>query len=204
MTIFIRLLEAADKEQALRSAVSDPGVSRSKSWFEVEPESFFAVPRAPFAYWVSKRLRDIFSELPPFEKDGREAQRALSTNNDFRYLRLSWEKFGDIALSRPASGWLPFAKGGAFGRFYSDVYLLVNWIGEGKEIEAEAIAKFPYLKGNASWVMHRECNYLRPGVTWPRRTQGGLSLRAMPKGWPGRLLGYRGLRRGRSRKDQGC
>ncbi|HQG30113.1 MAG TPA: hypothetical protein PLY73_16285, partial [Candidatus Ozemobacteraceae bacterium] len=178
----IRLLGAADKTVALRSALESPSLEQGKQVFIVDPTSFTAVPRTPFAYWVSDDFLDKFRVFQPFESDGRVAQRALSTNNDFRYLRLSWERFADQALTRPASGWFPFAKGGQFSRFYADIYLIVNWIDEGREIEAEAIKKFPYLKGNASWVMHRECNYIRPGITWPRRTQGGLSVRIMPTG----------------------
>lgn len=183
MTKFLRLLTDKDKATnllasctALRAGDPDTRV------FKVAPETFRAVPGAPFAYWVSEAVRELFQNLPALGDNGRQAQRALSTNNDFRYLRIWWEREKDFATSRPASGWLPFAKGGSFSRFYADIYLLVNWVSEGIEIEAEACKKFPYLNGNADWVLHRECNYLRPGLTWPRRTQGGLSLRALPQG----------------------
>ncbi|MBK3732779.1 type II restriction endonuclease subunit M [Azospirillum brasilense] len=85
-------------------------------------------------------------------------------------------------MERPASGWLPFAKGGSFSPFYSDVHLLVKWIEEGKEIEADAIKKFPYLNGNAEWVMHRECAYLRAGLTWPIKNRFSFKPRCLPKG----------------------
>lgn len=187
--VFLRAIEAPvdEKAEVLRRALNtaaEPGTR-----FVVELESFRQVPRSPFAYWVSDRVRGLFADLPAFESEGRTAQRALSTNDDFRYLRLAWERFADQADIRPASGWLPFAKGGSFGRFYSDIHLLVNWIGEGREIEADAIRKYPYLKGNAEWVLHRECNYLRPGLTWPLRTQAGLSFRAMPRGG---IFGHKG------------
>jgi hypothetical protein len=189
MTAFLRLLTGKDKGgdlldscTALRAGDPDPRV------FQVSPESFRSVPGAPFAYWVSDAVRNVFKDLPALGDNGRQAQRALSTNNDFRYLRIWWEKDKDFANSRPASGWLPFAKGGSFSRFYSDIYLLVNWLREGVEIEAEACKKFPYLNGNAEWVLHRECNYLRPGLTWPLRTNG-LSFRVLPRGW---IFGHKG------------
>ena len=180
-TTFLRALEADDKAAALFAMIRDPEAALGRQHFEVDTASFGAIPRSPFSYWVSDDLRRLFRLLPPFESHGRQAQHGLSTKNDFRYLRLSWEIVGDIAVERPASGWLPFAKGGAFKPYYSDVHLLVKWIDEGREIEAEVIQKFPYLNGNAEWVMHRECNYLRPGLTWPRRTNG-LSFRVMPSG----------------------
>ncbi len=187
-TVFLRVLDSEDKAAALRLAIRE-AKTRRFTRFEVETRGFAAVPRSPFAYWVSGSLRRLFVELPPLEADGRVAQRALATNNDLRFLRLSWERLADRAASRPASGWLPFAKGGSFSPYYADVHLLVNWLDEGVEIEADALQKFPYLRGNAEWVLHRECNYLRPGLTWPLRTQGGFSLRAMPAGC---IFGHKG------------
>jgi hypothetical protein len=181
-TIFLRAIEADDKAAALLATINEPVAALGKQRFDVDPASFVSVPRSPFSYWVSDDLRRLFIQLPPFESEGRQAQRALSTNNDFRYLRLAWERLADIAFERPASGWLPFAKGGAFSPYYSDVHLLVKWIDEGREIEAEAIQKFPYLNGNAEWVMHRECNYLRPGLTWPIKNRFSLKPWPLPAG----------------------
>ncbi|MBN0056159.1 type II restriction endonuclease subunit M, partial [Pseudomonas aeruginosa] len=78
--------------------------------------------------------------------------------------------------------WFGFAKGGAFSRFYADVYLLANWEDDGAEIKAGICRRYPYLNGNAEVVAKNPQYYLRPGLTWPRRTQGGLSMRAMPAG----------------------
>ncbi len=182
MTIFLRLLSEPDKAAALlevcgrqRAEGSDPRL------FEVAPEAFDAVPGKPFAYWVNEAVRETFARLPAFEGEGRTARLGVSTKNDFRFLRVWWETSGQ----RPVvSGqkWVPFAKGSAFSPFYADVYLEVNWLNNAREIEAELLMKFPYLGDSADFVLHRNHPYLRPGLTWPRRTQGGLSLRAMPAG----------------------
>lgn len=190
MTIFFRLLNDADKNAGLKGRIDllNQSLPEENSYL-VEPDEFFNVPGAPFAYWVSKQIRSSFICAELFGDAGRQAQRALSTNDDFRYLRLWYERKKDIALTRPASGWLPFAKGGEYSPFYADIHLLVNWIDEGREIEADAIQKFPYLKGNASWVMHRECNYLKPGLTWPLRTTSELGMRLLPAGC---IFGHKG------------
>lgn len=192
MSLFLRLLAEEDKGAALLAVCSRQRAEGSAGQpliFEVAPEAFDAVPGKPFAYWVSDTVRQSFDRLPSFLTEGRQAQRALSTNDDFRYLRVSWERPKDFAYRRPASGWLPFAKGGEFSRFYADIYLLVNWLEEGNQIEADALRKFPYLNGNAEWVLHRECNYLRPGLTWPLRTTSVLALRTMPAGC---IFGHKG------------
>ena len=177
MTTILRLMSDKDKETnlvestaALRAGESDARV------FQVEPGSFRAVPGAPFAYWVSQSVRDVFVNLDSFQRDWRTAQHGGSTKDDFRFLRLFWE------CDESSDQWTLFAKGGFFSRFYADVYLVVNWKQDAYELEAALLHKYPYLGDTANWVLHRECNYFRPGLTWPRRTQGGLSLRAMPAG----------------------
>lgn len=176
MTVFLRLMAEQAKASSLleccatlRADGADPRV------FQVEHDSFLAVPGAPFAYWVSEAVRQVFTLFPPFAGDGRVAQHGGSTKDDFRFLRLWWE---DTAQSNT---WTLFAKGGAFSPYYADVYLLVNWKNDATELEAALLKKYPYLGETANWVLHRECNYRRPGLTWPRRTNG-LSFRALPRG----------------------
>ncbi len=177
MTTFLRLL--ADKDKANNLLVSCSSLRRGNSdarVFSVAPESFRTVPGAPFAYWVSDAVRGLFKALPSFESRGREAQVGASTKDDFRFLRLHWEPI----THEPT--WSPFAKGGSYSKFFSDVHLLINWKNGGSEIEALVIQRYPYLNGNAEWVMHRESYYFSPGLTWPTRTTSGLGFRVLPSG----------------------
>ena len=175
MTHFLRLLTEIDKGKALvtacrrlRQGDADP------CHFDVAAESFDAVPGKPFAYWVSDAVRNVFKEFSSLEDGERTARQGLTTAEDFRFVRAWWES--------KSSGWFGFAKGGAFSRFYADVYLLANWANDGSEIKAGICRRYPYLNGNAEFVAKNPQYYLRPGLTWPRRTQGGLSMRAMPAG----------------------
>jgi len=173
MTTFLRLL--TDKEKAtnlmanciaLRSGESNSRV------FQVEPESFRVVPGAPFAYWVSEAVRQVFNQLPAFECDERTARQGLATAEDFRFVRTWWEETGE--------GWHGFAKGGTFSPFYADIYLMTNWGNDGAEVKAGICRRYPYLNGKAEFVAKNPQFYLRPGLTWPRRTNG-LSFRVMPR-----------------------
>ncbi|MFN3842711.1 MAG: type II restriction endonuclease subunit M [Rehaibacterium terrae] len=168
MTTFLRLLAENDKREALATACTclragepDPRV------FDVAPIAFDAVPGKPFAYWVSDAVRQTFQRLPPFESEGRTVRVGLQTGDDFRFVRAWWE----VHPGGTAGQWFPFAKGGAYSPFYADVYLVVNWARDGAEMDA--------FSGS---VIRNPDYYFRPGLTWPRRTQGGLSLRAMPQG----------------------
>jgi hypothetical protein len=178
MTLFIRLLDAENKAAAMAAAVATvrKGCAHPRV-FEVNPESFAQVPGSPFAYWVSEAVRRFFTDLPAFEGEGRTAKLGGSTKNDFRFLRVWWEIGSTYNLAK----WFPFAKGGAYSPFHADIHLLISWENNAREIEAELLLKFPYLGKSADFVLHRNHPYFRPGLTWPRRTSSGLSMRVMPK-----------------------
>ncbi len=73
-TVFLRRLAHDDKPAARAHAVKrlrDGGASPDVH--VVDPESFRQVPRAPFAYCVSGKVRRLFAELPSFESEGRNS-----------------------------------------------------------------------------------------------------------------------------------
>ena len=173
MSQFLRLLSETDKGQALLDACKRLRQGEVEPrYFNVESQSFDAVPGKPFAYWVSEAVRGVFRKLPSFEHPERTARQGLATAEDFRFVRCWWE-----ANSKQ---WFGFAKGGVFSPFYADVYLLANWADDGAEVKAGICQRYPYLNGNAEFVAKNPQFYLRPGLTWPRRTSSGISLRVMP------------------------
>lgn len=171
--VFLRALEeTVDKSAVLREAVMSPAAAFGRTRFEVETETFGQVPRSPFAYWVSDRVRGLFGRHPGLEEPSlhRKARRGVGTNDDFRFLRLWME------VPFHSDGWMPLAKGGVFSRFYASLPLVVNWHCSGSEMKAF----FLNVGESPSRNIRSESEYLRPGLTWPLRTQSGLSLRTMP------------------------
>jgi len=180
MSQFLRLLAEDDKAVALqtvcarlRQGEADPRA------FSVAPEAFDAVPGKPFAYWVSDAVRETFRRLPAFESEGRRACFGLSTKDDNSFLRLSWE----VKSQWIGTVWMPFVKGGAFSLFYADPHLLLDWGNDGARLKAFAEHRTHQIFGVGSWSrwINNWSEYLRPGLTWPRRTNG-LSFRVMPAG----------------------
>src|SRR5712692_2873677 len=106
-----RLLPYEDKATALSAAVVavHEGASLNAVVHAVDPASFSQVPGSPFAYWVSERIRQLFTELPPFESEGRTVKQGLATADDFRFVRAWWEiapnafSMGGMALGRRTS-----------------------------------------------------------------------------------------------------
>jgi hypothetical protein len=170
-TTFLRVLEELhDKNAALREAIRNPDAARGRQRFVVDLQSFASVPGAPFAYWVSDRLRDLFKTFPLLESEGRVARRGVNSNDDLRFLRLAWEVCGP--------DWIPHVKGGVWSPYYADPHMLLKWGDNGKELQAERVTARVY---KAAIVPSREL-YFRPGLSWARRTKTNLSVRVLPTG----------------------
>jgi len=175
-TTFLRLLAADDKPTALRAAIAATRAAiPTPDAYTVDPASFRQIPGSPFAYWVSEQVRRFFAEFDALETKGREARRGSSTGDDFQRVRAWWEV--SASLVGHAVEWASFAKGGGYSSYYYDIHLLADWDESrhtyrdfygrpGREIERPEAVDY----------------YFRPGLTYPRRTTSGLSVRAMPAG----------------------
>lgn len=202
-TLFLRLLAHDDKPAALADAIEHIRDGQpSPDVFTVEPESFRQVPGAPFAYWVSERVRGLFEELVPFESEGRSIRVGLQTSDDFRFIRTWWEVGTNRILDSGANGpnwrenthvfqswcrertflgkrWVPFAKGGSFSPFFDEPQMVVNWERDGEEMKRWTES----LYDGTSWSrnIRNTDYYFRPGVTWPLRGVR-YSAQAVPAG----------------------
>ena len=171
--IFLRAIEEPeDKGRVLRAAIASPDHAKGQTLFDVRPATFGQVPRSPFAYWAPESVLMVFCTLPALGRRSLVAS-GTGTLNDFRFLRLSWEVFG-------TGTWFCYAKGGAFSPFYYDHHLMVSWSNDGAEMKAWIVERY----GGGHWARNIRSteHYFRPGLTWPRRTNG-LSFRVMPAGF---------------------
>lgn len=173
-TVFLRAIEATDKAADLLESLHEPEVVLGRRRFEVEPARFRSIPRSPFAYWASDKMRNLFTSLEAFESSGRAARVGVATLDNFRFLRLHWE----VRPPFDKQGWCPYAKGGAYSPFYDAIYLTVNWFGNGYELKRYV----EQTVGSASRKIQAPEFYFRPGITWPSRTQSGFAPRALPHG----------------------
>jgi hypothetical protein len=177
MSQFLRLLEDSDKAVALAAtceAYRSGGADDRIFW--ADQETFDSIPGKPFAYWVTESVRHALKTFPPFAESDCVPEHGASTKDDFRFLRASWEVIG------APNKWKPFAKGGSYSPFYADLPLCINWERDAEELEAALLHKYPYLGESANWVLHRECRYGHPGLTWSKRTKRSLSMRVLPEG----------------------
>lgn len=194
MTLFIRLTDVrADRKDAeLRKLIHNGGAQV----FSVDVDQFRKVPCSPFAYWAPTAILQLFERFPQVEIPGRHAAAGASTKDNTRFLRNFWEvpisSCLDVDRAVSArSAWVPLAKGGANKRFYADVYLVVQWGGDGKELKCAAGAWREAKGWGDHWKaeLHNSEYYGRPGITWPVRSQIGFSARALGTG---AIFGHKG------------
>lgn len=173
-TVFLRLLAHDDKAAALVNGVGRLRAGKvCRDVHVVDPESFQQVPGSPFAYWLSDRIRRLFCALPPLERNGCVARQGGVSGDDFRWLRI-WTEVSSV--SGPMR-FVPIAKGGKFSRFYSDLPLTAIW-----DEEKGTFWGFSGLHHRPPLMPASFDYYFRPGLTWPRRSQKGLSFRVLPSG----------------------
>lgn len=131
---------------------------------DIARRDFAAIDGSPLAYERVGIVAPIFREATSLEPTWATTRQGKATGDDPRWVRLRWEVL-------PNTGWVPFAKGGDFCRFYAGVDLVIDWK---EEHRADLKAS-----GNA---LPSEEFYFKAGLTWPRRTQRGFNLRVLPEG----------------------
>lgn len=161
-TVFLRALDAdvEEKAAAVLEAVQNPAATPGTR-FEVAPEDFAAVPKSPFAYWVSDNLRAVFRALAPFESEDRTVKQGLATADDFRFVR-QWTEASVTSLGHR---WLPIAKGGRFSAHYRDLNAVVDWGDDGY-----GLRNFVNPRTGKTYSRPQNTEYYsRAGLTWPLR-----------------------------------
>ncbi|MCB9405026.1 MAG: BREX-1 system adenine-specific DNA-methyltransferase PglX [Microthrixaceae bacterium] len=142
---FVRLVDGnseAEKITALRAALY--ARTSETDFYEASGDDFASIPGSPIVYWLSEKMRMVFTSG---DRLGAVASLAvgLQTGDNNRFLRQWWEVsqacFAFACTSREeaqASGarWFPYNKGGEFRKWYGNQEHVVNWENDGTEIRA--------------------------------------------------------------------
>lgn len=173
MILFLGLLKDTSKESALLLATSHfrDGAS-SDRLYRKSSDQLKKIPGAPFAYWVGQKIEKIF-EGNKFEDltAGRDALCGLSTLDNFRFLRLSWE------VRHDRDNWATYYHGGIYSKFYDNFPLLIRWADDGAELKRFVEQRV----GSASRKIQGEGRYFQEGFVFSRRTRA-FAPKFMPRG----------------------
>ena len=125
----------------------------------------------PFIYWISDRLREKFKE-GKFSNYA-TACKGFDTADNLRYFRFWWEiDRNQISFSPKDIGrrWYQCAKGGPFKKWYGNLWLVIEWENEGRN-----------LKNDPKSNIRNEDYYYKEGVTYTNSGSKGPSFRFLPE-----------------------
>ena len=131
--------------------------------FYASVNDFKKIPGSPVAYWVSNKLRSIFS----LEKIGSllKSDGQLLTGNNEKFLRNFWEiKANEVGHDK---NWKLHHKGGDYRKWYGNVEWVVAWdLNTREHYRKDKIARIPK---EEVWDLE--------GVTWSTITSANASFR---------------------------
>ncbi len=148
--------------------------------YETSAAEFEKIPNAPAAYWVSSRVRGLYSKYPPLGSIA-APRKGNSTSDNDRFLRLWYEvdknkmNIGSTAIYREDTlkrRWFPYNKGGGYRKWYGFNDYLIDWYDDAAEIRkipTAVIANYQY--------------FTKPGLTWSTVTSGSFSIRQFGEGY---------------------
>jgi hypothetical protein len=128
---------------------------------------FLELPQTPLVYW----LRPKFFELLAGRTLGDVADvcQGLATADDDRFVRFAWEMpVGEWARPVRDRRWVPFEKGGGYGKWFGHHWWAVDWEHHGARIEAYPGA-----------VVRNRDSYFKEGWTYSDVARGSLGPRRL-------------------------
>lgn len=140
-------------------------------YYEQYSDNFATIPGAPVAYWVSEKLTEAFTLKTLYDYTISPSQNVTGNNN--RFLRKFWELAQEkIDLK---DNWIFYAKGGGYRKWWGNLYDVINWTPEARNI-------YQYGDGlHASQIINKDYWY-KKGITWGLITSALPSFRIMPEG----------------------
>ncbi|MDF9505345.1 BREX-1 system adenine-specific DNA-methyltransferase PglX [Bacillus cereus] len=150
----VEYLNAAKKESSFREG---------KNEFVLKQHEFDLIPGTPIAYWVSKKLRNLFLTLPSMNEYVDVITKGIFTGKNDWFLRI-WH---EIDYQKIISGnWNKYAKGGTFRKWFGNTSHVVKWYDNGAELRA--------FKGSG---MGASKYYGKEHICWSGLTTGSISFR---------------------------
>ena len=160
-------------------------------FYKADQSNFSKIPGSPVAYWVSKKIFDIFEGEPALGEKANPTVGMFTTDNN-RFLKMWWEPsylsigFG---FTSKESAYLsdfyffPYNKGGNYRKWYGNAEYVVRYENGGEVLKQIVTKKYPYLKGNYDFVLKTGNPFFKKGMSWSDVTSGSFSCRYMPNGF---------------------
>ncbi|WP_139329125.1 BREX-1 system adenine-specific DNA-methyltransferase PglX [Aeromonas hydrophila] len=156
-------------------------------FYRASAVDFIKIPSSPIAYWVSDRVRSLFSECKKID-DIAVLRTGMHTGNNERFLRYWFEVsssnigFGyktSLEASKSDLTWFPYNKGGSFRKWFGNNEYVVNWKHDGLEIHE--FHKLP-LDYNGAPVRAKKFQF-KQSLTWTATSSSYFGIRHSDHGF---------------------
>ncbi|MCB1045093.1 MAG: Eco57I restriction-modification methylase domain-containing protein, partial [Acidobacteria bacterium] len=160
-------------------AINDPDCG----WlYQTKPDDFEKIPSVPIAFWVSKKLLEVFQQNPRLELVA-PTRKGMVTARNYMYVRAwhevssgnsGFDQFSD-RTSAKGSGrkWFSYLKGGGYRKWFGNKFDVVNWLDDGRELQT---ANHP--TENRVWATNFNLEYIfNANVNWGAVTSSDFSAR---------------------------
>ncbi|MCT4332789.1 BREX-1 system adenine-specific DNA-methyltransferase PglX [Paracoccus sp. YLB-12] len=131
--------------------------------FYRSPVDFAQIPGQPVAFWLPKRVFELFTEHGTVRDYSKEITVGLFTNDNGRFLKF-WFEISQQRIESKA--WRLYNKAGGYRKWYGIASHVVDWSEDGKELKKHNSAGLGALK-----------HFGKPHVVWGRLTSGDPSFR---------------------------
>lgn len=148
--------------------------------------TFKAIPEYPIAYWINKKIIDVFSHSKKIS-DIATAKQGLITGDNKKFLRLwsevDFENIGfniqnRIETLKCGVKWFPYNKGGSYRKWYGNNEYVVNW-----ENDGFAVRNFYDDRGKLKSRPQNMDYYFKEGITWSDISSSYFGVRYSEKGF---------------------
>ena len=187
---FNRLFEETGKVESVEK--KERLFFQNMNRFIISQNEFLKIPGSSISYWISDSIIKTFQEDKIIEGNYGEVRQGLKTADNNRFLRL-WHEINscDIGFGFNSADeannsklkWFPYNKGGKYRKWFGNDEYVINWKDNGADIKDTVTKRYPYLKGNYSFVVKNESKYFKEQITWTTITSGKLSMRYKPSGY---------------------
>jgi hypothetical protein len=133
--------------------------------FRPEQARFLEIPQSPLCYWLRPRFLELLAG--PTLGDVAHVVQGLATADDKRFVRFHWEApISEWRRPVRERRWVPFEKGGGYGRWFGHQWWVVDWEDNGRRIKE-------FGRGR----VQNESFYFRDGWTYAYMARGSLGVR---------------------------
>jgi hypothetical protein len=150
--VFIRLVDFTNYDEKRLKTLESIKDNKCIFKFTATTDTFNLIPSLPLAYWVNNTLLNTFKLEKIFSKSYSPSQNI--TGNNKKYLRFFWEI--DRYKIGKQKGWIFYAKGGGYRKWYGNTIDVINWTDS---------ARKDYQSGHGSQIIKEEYWYKKV-ITW--------------------------------------